>query len=62
MPIFTTIISALLIALNIVGISMIVMQVNTATIITVLMIGAIGIIQLSIIDQKFVKTRRKNAF
>lgn len=62
MPIFTTIISALLVALNIAGISMIVMQANTATTITVLMTGAIAIIQLSIIDQKIRQNKRNNAF
>jgi hypothetical protein len=62
MPIFTTIISALLVALNIAGTSMIVMQVNIATTITILMIGAIGIIQLSIIDQKICQSKKKQRF
>jgi hypothetical protein len=62
MPIFTTIISALLVALNIAGTSMIVMQVNIATTITILMIGAIGIIQLSIIDQKIRQSKKKQRF
>lgn len=62
MPIFTIILSALLIALNFAGISMIVMQANTATTITVLMTGAIAIIQLSIINQKIRQNKKKQRF
>lgn len=62
MPIFTIILSALLVALNIAGISMIVMQANTATTIAVLMTGAIAIIQLSIIVQKIRQNKKKQRF
>lgn len=62
MPIFTNIISALLIVINIAGVSMIMMQVNTTTTITILVVGIVATIQLSIIDQKIRQSKKKKRF
>lgn len=58
MPIFTVMISTLLLALNVAGATMLLMRVDITIIIAVLIAGLVLLTSLSIINQKVIRYRK----